>query len=42
MNQAPEEYLIEVIEEMYGTDTWNAILARVDEFYNSLGDQQVE
>ena len=42
LNQAPEEYLIKVIEEMYGTDTWNAILARVDEFYNSLGDQQVE
>ena len=37
----PEEYLVQVIEEKYGADTWMVILARIDEFKN-LNGQQVE
>jgi hypothetical protein len=41
-NQVPKEYLVQVIEEKYGADTWKVILARIDELYNNLKGQQVE
>ena len=41
LKDVPEEYLVQVIEEKYGADTWMTILARIDEFKN-LNGQQVE
>ena len=42
IDQVTEEYLVQLIEEKYGADTWSAILDRINQFYNEPEVQQLQ
>jgi hypothetical protein len=42
IDQVPKEYLVQVIEEKFGADTWRAIVERINQFYNEPEVQQLQ